>query len=318
MNGNIMWDLRSTTPFIVFTNGAMFMTANDNIIQGTNMMFGGNSTNDPMFVNWQAPLTYLNIKSNLALLPGSPAIGTGPNGLDRGALVPGGASISGEPAAFTTNTSATLKIAGPGVYAYRWKLNNGPWSAEVALTNDFLITATLFSNAAPITLSGLTNGTYAVYVVGKNSAGYWQDTNSPTISQTWTVGPSGDTDNDGMPDSYEAQYPLALDANDPLDADEDYDNDGLTNLEEFLAGTNPEAAASRLWLQTLPGAGGLAFTFEAVSNRSYTVQYRTSFTTGSWVHLSNFVTAPTNRTVEITNTTGDPARFYRIVTPLVP
>jgi hypothetical protein len=318
MNGNIMWDLRSTTPFFAFTNGTMFMVANDNIIQGTNMGFGGNSTNDPMFVNWQTPLTYLNIRSNLALLPGSPAIGTGPNGLDRGALVPAGPSISGEPPAFTTNTSATLKIAGPGLYSYRWKLNNGPWSAEVQLTNNFLITATMFSNAVPITLTGLTNGTYTVSVIGKDSAGYWQDTNSATVSETWTVGPSGDTDGDGMPDAYEAQFPLALDGNDPLDADEDYDGDGLTNLEEYLAGTNPEAAASRLWLQTLPGASGLAFTFEAVSNKSYTVQYRTSLSTGSWLHFSNFTTAPTNRLIEITNTTGDPIRFYRVDTPLVP
>jgi len=318
MNGNIMWDLRSTTPFLAFTNGVMFMVANDNIIQGTNMAFGGNSTNDPMFVNWQTPLTYLNIKSNLALLAGSPAIGTGPNGLDRGALVPGGASISGEPPTFTTNTSATLNIAGPGIYSYRWKLNNGPWSAEFSLTNDFLITATLFSNAVPITLSGLADGTYTVSVIGKNSAGFWQDTNSATVSKTWNVGPSGDTDGDGMPDTYENQYPLALDANDPLDAGEDYDEDGLTNLEEYLAGTNPESAASRLWLQTLPLSGGLAFTFEAVSNKSYTVQYRTSFSTGSWVHLSNFIMTPTNRTVEITNATSDPIRFYRVVTPLVP
>ncbi len=318
MNGNILWDLHSTTPFLAFTNAVMFMVANDNIIQGTNMTFGGNSTNDPMFVNWQTPLTYLNIKSNLALLPGSPAKGTGPNGLDRGALVPSGATISGEPATFTTNTAATLKIAGPGIYSYRWKLNNGPWSADVPLTNDFLITATMFSNAVPITLSGLTNGTYTVSVIGKNSAGFWQDTNSATVSKTWTVGPSGDTDGDGMPDVYEAQFPLALDANDPLDADEDYDNDGLTNLEEFLAGTNPESAASRLWLQTLPGAGGLAFTFEAVAGKNYTVQYRTSLSTGFWLPLTNLLIAPTNRTVEITNVSGAPIRFYRVVTPLAP
>src|SRR4030095_2115479 len=139
MKGNILWDLHSDTPFIVFTNGTMFMVANDNIIQGTNMMFGGNSTNDPMFVNWQSGITHLNIKSNLALLPGSPAIGTGPNGLDRGALVPGGASISGEPTGTTTNTAATLTVAGPGIYAYRWKLNDSAWSAEVPLTTNILI-----------------------------------------------------------------------------------------------------------------------------------------------------------------------------------
>ncbi len=315
MNGNILWDLHSTTPFIVFTNGTMFMVANNNIIQGTNMMFGGNSTNDPMFVNWQTGLTYLNIKSNLALLAGSPAIGTGPNGLDRGALVPGGASISGEPIGTTTSTSATLTVAGPGIYAYRWKLNNGPWSAEVPLTNDFLITATLFSNAVPISLNGLSNGTYTVSVVGKNSAGFWQDTNSPTISKTWTVAVPPDTDGDGMPDDWETMHGLTVGTNDSAD---DADNDGMTNLAEYLAGTDPQVAASRLWLQSLPTTGGIAFSFEAVAGKGYTVQSRTSLGTGVWLHLVDFPAVPSNHTVQVTNNLLDPARFYRVTTPIVP
>ncbi|MHA2432510.1 MAG: PKD domain-containing protein [Candidatus Thorarchaeota archaeon] len=51
--------------------------------------------------------------------------------------------------------------------------------------------------------------------------------------------PSGPTagDDDGMPDSWEMLYGLNM--NDPDDAMEDKDGDGLTNLEEYLAGTNP-------------------------------------------------------------------------------
>jgi len=48
---------------------------------------------------------------------------------------------------------------------------------------------------------------------------------------------SGDTDNDGLPDDYELAN--GLNPNDPIDAFEDQDNDGLTALEEFNAGTDP-------------------------------------------------------------------------------
>jgi hypothetical protein len=50
-------------------------------------------------------------------------------------------------------------------------------------------------------------------------------------------GPKYDSDKDGIPDIWEQQYGLNID--NPADAGEDPDQDGLTNLEEYLAGTNP-------------------------------------------------------------------------------
>lgn len=46
-----------------------------------------------------------------------------------------------------------------------------------------------------------------------------------------------DTDGDGITDDWEKQY--GLDANDPADAEQDKDGDEFTNLEEFLAKTDP-------------------------------------------------------------------------------
>jgi hypothetical protein len=49
-----------------------------------------------------------------------------------------------------------------------------------------------------------------------------------------------DTDLDGMPDAWELQY--GLDPTDPSDAQSDRDNDGVTALNEFLAGTIPSGS----------------------------------------------------------------------------
>ena len=51
---------------------------------------------------------------------------------------------------------------------------------------------------------------------------------------------TSDSDGDGMPDWWEEQY--GLDAQDAADAGLDPDADGLTNLEEFAAGTDPFSA----------------------------------------------------------------------------
>ena len=151
-DGNIAFDqhpMIQTNPFPLYSPTSSFLVVSRSLIQGTNWPGVGNISSDPLFVNFTGPMTAANIRSNLALQAGSPCIGTGPNGLDMGALVPAGASLSGVPNGVTTNTSATIVVAGPGIYAYRWKLNDGPWSAEVPLTNSILITTNMFAMPCP-------------------------------------------------------------------------------------------------------------------------------------------------------------------------
>jgi hypothetical protein len=141
------------------------LTVVRSLTQGTNYPGIGNINADPLFVNYD---------SDFRLRAGSPAIGTGPNGLDMGALVPGGASISGEPPNVTPRTSVVLTVDGPGITHYRYRVNGGAFGAEEVITE-------------PIALSGLANGAYTVYVIGKNSAGVWQDPTNATASRQWTV-----------------------------------------------------------------------------------------------------------------------------------
>ena len=124
-----------------------------------------------------------------------------------------------------------------------------------------------------------------------------------------------DTDGDGMPDTYENQFPLALSPNNPNDGALDYDGDGLTNFQEYLAGTNPQSAASRLFLDgTFASVGRIRLQFNAVANVAYEFQSRVSLSTGVWLNLVSVPAAPSNRTITITNT-ATPMKYYRVVVP---
>ncbi|PYI89499.1 MAG: hypothetical protein DME26_01080, partial [Verrucomicrobia bacterium] len=101
----------------------------------------------------------------------------------------------------------------------------------------------------------------------------------------------------------------------------DPDHDGMTNLQEYLAGTNPRSASSYLKIGSIELSGNaITLTFEAVANRSYTIEYRNNVRSGPWTKMTDFPAQPFTRTVEIADP-GAPAstaRFYRVVTPQQP
>jgi hypothetical protein len=200
LEANIIYDAEALLRF--YTNS--FVTVTNNLMPfewsgpGAN-----NSTNDPMlvhipqlsetaFTNWaQAQI----MRTWFGLQPGSPAIGTGPNGRDKGGAIPLGASISGEPPSITTESNATLVVGivrsdngipvagwpnGSGFTHYKWRLDGDAWSVERPI-------------ATPITLTGLASGPHYVEVSGKLDSGLYQDdplfgpVAAVTRSRSWTV-----------------------------------------------------------------------------------------------------------------------------------
>lgn len=328
--GNIIYDIEQftrgvTNAIITFSNNLLPVAwggAGGNNTVGNPLFKHVPTVAEATFANWaqaQVMWDWLSLQSN------SPAIGTGPNGTDKGAVTPYGASISGAPNGTTTQSNATLVVGinrkgsgiptggfplGSGYTHYKWRLDSNAWSAETPI-------------ASSITLNNLSSGPHYVEVSGKrDSSTYQDDTLNGVYAQlsrtaTWTVG-SGvvDSDGDGMPDDWEMAHGLNKNLN---DADLDPDGDRMTNLQEYLAGTDPQDPASRLWLQSVSVPGNLAFRFTAISNKSYTVQFRTSLNaTSSWQPLQNYTALTTNRSIAITNLPIGPQRFYRIVTPLAP
>ncbi len=127
---------------------------------------------------------------------------------------------------------------------------------------------------------------------------------------------TADTDDDGVPDLWEVQHGTS-----PLvpDADQDPDRDGLTNLEEYLAGTDPHSAQSALKLAaTSQTPGSVSLQFLAVSNRSYSVLYRNALSDPNWLTLTNVTAQFTNQAIDIPQDAATATRFYRLVTPALP
>ncbi len=142
--------------------------------------------------------------------------------------------------------------------------------------------------------------------------------NDPTnwVAAAPNFGGIADTDTDGMPDFWENQY--GLNRNNPADAALDNDGDGTTNLEEYLAGTHPLVAASVLRIISIESLGNnnVRLTFLAISNRTYTIEYKDGLVNPSWLQLTNIGVAPTNRLEKI-DTTVTTNRFFRLRTPQV-
>ena len=190
-----------------------------------------------------------------------------------------------------------VAVTGSLPMTYRWRRNGITLATFItnAHASTFILTNVQMGNA----------GNYTAAI--SNPAG-----NAP-VSSNAVLAVLADFDRDGMADLWEAAH--GFNTNSAADAWLDADGDRMSNLHEFIAGTDPADAQSYLRVERLdPGRPALLW-FAAVSNRSYTVRFSDTLDHGVWDVLTNVPAGLTNRAPRITDPNPGPSRFYRLTIP---
>jgi hypothetical protein len=206
---------------------------------------------------------------------------------------------------------------------YSGKLDNAGERLALFLPSGASVLDVTYDNAAPWPTeadnSGLSLQRMNFIHAVTNAAGWIAA--SPTPGSP-PPGDFLDSDGDGMADGWENFYHLDPEQDDGA---ADFDYDGFTNWQEFIAGTDPTNPTDWLRLQSSLAAGAdgspeVHLEFTAVSNKTYTVLWSDAAFGGAWSNLVHLAAAPTNRLVVVTNAVPAPAsgRFYRLTTPRRP
>ena len=119
-----------------------------------------------------------------------------------------------------------------------------------------------------------------------------------------------------MPDEWEMQFGLnpfnAADANGDLDAD------GMSNLNEYLAGTAPNNAASVFRIVSVKGLGTpqlpREFSFNSVTGRLYTLQFKdmAAIVLNTWQDAPSQVDVPGSGSLQQLRHTNTAQMLYRL------
>jgi hypothetical protein len=181
----------------------------------------------------------------------------------------------------------------------------GTGYAYLPLPNGYIFGNQTSSFLVLTNISLLVTGRYTV--AASNLAGQ-------ALSAAANLSLTTDTDGDGLPDSWENGRP-GFSPTDPADGARDDDSDGMSNRDEFTAGTDYLDRTSYLKVE-ITASGHVTLRFNAVSNRTYAVQYADQLEPAQWQLLAA-IPAYTNTRPEIVI---DPSpitnRFYRLATPV--
>jgi hypothetical protein len=188
---------------------------------------------------------------------------------------------------------------------------------------------------APVLTSDLTfqyvaadvRGNESAYVVANYNGAFSAPTSSVnTSTHTGTVlGATpingdwflleADSDFDGIPDAWMIAHfghPTGQ-AADNSRAGDDADGDGMTNFQEYLAGTDPQNSASALRITAVSRSGSsIVVSFSAVAGKPYRLEYKNAITDSTWLMVSDLTPNSTGIAQITDSSVTGITRFYLV------
>jgi hypothetical protein len=124
---------------------------------------------------------------------------------------------------------------------------------------------------------------------------------------------------DGTLAAWKAQYFNSAELGNPsISGDNaDPDNDRHTNIQEYIAGTNPKDSQSVLKLISIQlNSASPKLQFMAVAGKTYTIQFRDELGGAPWQKLTDVPAPRVSQAVKVTDPNPSRSvRYYRVVTP---
>jgi hypothetical protein len=177
--------------------------------------------------------------------------------------------------------------------------------AQVSGSSDFTVSA---QPASPVTSNGTTTVgiTFDPSSTGTKTATVSIVNNDANESPyQFAISGNTDADNDGLPDGWETPYNVT-------DPNADNDGDGMSNRDEFIAGTLPRDATSVFRIKSIVSdANGCEVSFDSLTGRVYRVEYRDNFT-DTWTLVEQKTGNGSQLTVNDPSAGGVIGRYYRL------
>jgi hypothetical protein len=205
---------------------------------------------------------------------------------------------------FNSVTNIQFKFTANGAWTSNWGENKGSQSQF----------------AIPLSGTGKANSPTNILINAPLNGTYRFTFNDTTLAYS-VLSLSGDSVGDGIPDVWRAQYfpnqptnningtatnALSCAACDP-------DGDGMSNMQEYLAGTDPTNPGSLFHVTTVqPSGNDYLVSFTSVIGKVYDVESCTDLVSGAWGVVTNNL-AGNNSLIQITDpgAASVPQRFYR-------